>query len=93
MKDRCAYWFLTINPNADCYKDFDDYIKLYSINNPKLEYAYIYHHAENESENDNHIHLTLYYRGACKRFSTIQNEFRGALGCALFGSLAVAVYM
>lgn len=74
---QCAYWFLTINENAKCYEDFENLINKVSEDEPNLEYAYIKHNADEEDANL-HYHLTLYFKGKVKRFTTIQNMFEGA---------------
>ena len=77
---QCAYWFMTINPSAECYNQLDEILQDFINQNPSMEYAYIVHtHLENEdNENVNHIHLVLYFKGSVKRFKTLQNIFVGA---------------
>lgn len=83
MKEKqkqCAYWFLTINPQSECYNDFPTIMNNLLEDNPKLEYSYIYHnHLENEDNcNENHIHCVIYFKGSVKRFTTMCNIFVGA---------------
>lgn len=77
---QCAYWFLTINPSAECYNDVPNIIENITKDYPQFEYSYIYHNElENEDNfNINHIHLVLYFKGSVKRFTTLQNIFVGA---------------
>lgn len=72
-KTRTRNWFITINPNANCYQQLGCIIKSEKC----LHYAYIKHSAENESENDGHIHLCIEYKDA-KTFTSIQSKFDGA---------------
>lgn len=77
---QCAYWFLTINPSAECYNDIENIIKQLNDDYPRLEYSYIYHHhkEKDDSDNENHIHLVIYFKGSVKRFTTMCNIFTGA---------------
>lgn len=72
-KTRTRNWFITINPNAECYQQFENIINAENV----VHYAFIKHKAENDSENDNHIHLCVEYKDA-KTFTSIQNKFVGA---------------
>lgn len=67
-------WFITINPQAECYIKFKDI-----LNNQKnvLHYAYIYHKADEDNSNDNHIHLCIEYKNQ-RTFEGMQNIFIGS---------------
>lgn len=77
---QCAYWFLTINNNAECYNDFKSIIEKLSLDYPKMEYSYIYHTIKENDDNvnENHIHCVIYFKQSVKRFTTMRNIFCGA---------------
>lgn len=74
---QCAYWFLTINEKSKCYNDFENIVKSLCEIEPNLEYAFIKHNSDEEELNI-HFHLTLYFKGKVKRFTTIQSYFEGS---------------
>lgn len=77
---QCAYWFLTINPSAECYSAVQSILDNIVEDYPNAEYSYIYHHhkEKDDSDNENHIHLVIYFKGSVKRFTTMANIFVGA---------------
>lgn len=77
MKDRCAYWSLTINEKAKCFNDLQTILNTMEENNPNIEYSYIKHNADDDDKNL-HYHLVLYFKGKVTRFTTLQNTFEGA---------------
>lgn len=72
-KIRSRNWFLTINPNAECYKKIKDIISSYKYNH----FAMIYHEKDEENENDQHIHIVLELQNP-RSFEAIQSKFIGA---------------
>lgn len=77
MKDRCAYWSLTINEQAKCFNELQNILNEELKNNANIEYSYIKHNADDDDKNI-HYHLVIYYKGSVKRFTTMQNTFEGA---------------
>lgn len=77
IKERCAYWCLTINEGASCFNNIQTILDSLVIENPNFEYYYIYHNSDDETKNY-HCHLVLYFKGKVKRFTTIETLFSGA---------------
>lgn len=80
MNLQCSYWFLTINENAECFNNFKDVLNALTLENSMFEYSYIYHSIieDDDSEKTKHYHLVLYFGKKIKRFTTIQNLFKGS---------------
>lgn len=70
MKSR--KWFITINPQAECYSEIMTILDEVRCKN----YVMIYHDAE-EGENDRHIHLCIEFDNA-RHFDAMVKRFKGA---------------
>ena len=47
---QCAYWFLTINPSAECYSAVQTILDNIVEDYPNAEYSYIYHHHKEKDD-------------------------------------------
>lgn len=79
-RSRCSYFFITINPGAECYQKFEENLAEYVNRYDYVEYSYIYHNVLeiDDADKSGHIHLVLYFRGSVRSKDTIKSIFKGA---------------